>query len=328
MKSSIPYTFNSNSITFFLKGKQRTFASDHPNFSEIKAAVVAGDVEKIELLSDVAKVVTKATLGSVIIDTDDNVRFNGELVPEYLATRILKHYEEDPELVAPLIAFAEKLMGNPAVDVRNDLYRWLEAGKMPIFPDGDFMAYKLVREDFSPINKGGKYGKDQSPGQIVEQPRETCNSNRNDTCSSGLHFCSYSYLPTFQEWNDYRGNRVIMLKINPADVVAIPTDYNLSKGRTCRFEVIAEIDRETLREEFGNRLIINEPKIAKKESKASYDAVTGGIVYEKSRTVDEVAKTRNKENAEKAVAAANGNKTAAAKALGIGRSTLYDWLRG
>lgn len=328
MKSSIPYTFNSNSITFFLKGKQRTFASDHQNYDEIKAAVVAGDAEKIDLLSDVAKVITKASFGSVIIDTEDNVRFKGELVPEYLATRILKHYEQDPEMVAPLIAFAEKLMGNPTLDVREDLYRWLEAGKMPIFPDGDFMAYKLVRDDFSPIHKSGNYGKDQSPGQIVEQPRETCNPYRNATCSSGLHFCSYSYLPTFQEWNNYEGNRVIMLKINPADVVAIPTDYNLSKGRTCRFEVIAEIDRETLHEEFGNRLIINEPKIAKKKSKASYDAVTGGIVYEESKTINEVAKKRNKETAEKAVADANGNKTAAAKALGIGRSTLYDWLRG
>lgn len=32
----------------------------------------------------------------------------------------------------------------------------------------------------------------------------------------------------------------MILKINPADVVAIPADYNNTKGRTCRYEVIGE----------------------------------------------------------------------------------------
>lgn len=30
------------------------------------------------------------------------------------------------------------------------------------------------------------------------------------------------------------------VKVNPADVVAVPTDYNGTKMRTCRFEVVAE----------------------------------------------------------------------------------------
>ena len=34
----------------------------------------------------------------------------------------------------------------------------------------------------------------------------------------------------------------MILKINPADVVSIPSDYNNSKGRACRYEVIGEID--------------------------------------------------------------------------------------
>ena len=36
-------------------------------------------------------------------------------------------------------------------------------------------------------------------------------------------------------------SRTMILKINPADVVSIPTDYNNSKGRTCRYEVIGEL---------------------------------------------------------------------------------------
>ena len=33
----------------------------------------------------------------------------------------------------------------------------------------------------------------------------------------------------------------MILKINPRDVVSIPTDYNDSKGRCCRYEVIGEV---------------------------------------------------------------------------------------
>ena len=33
----------------------------------------------------------------------------------------------------------------------------------------------------------------------------------------------------------------LILKINPRDVVSIPTDYNASKGRACRYEVIGEL---------------------------------------------------------------------------------------
>ena len=39
----------------------------------------------------------------------------------------------------------------------------------------------------------------------------------------------------------FGGERILVLKINPRDVVAIPSDYNNSKGRTCRYEVVDEI---------------------------------------------------------------------------------------
>ena len=41
----------------------------------------------------------------------------------------------------------------------------------------------------------------------------------------------------------------MVLKINPADVVSIPTDYNDAKGRACRYEVIDEIGGEDLVED-------------------------------------------------------------------------------
>jgi hypothetical protein len=65
--------------------------------------------------------------------------------------------------------------------------------------------------------------------------RNMVDDNRNNTCSSGLHFCSHSYLASFS------GERTVIVKIDPADVVSIPSDYNDAKGRTCRYTVIGEV---------------------------------------------------------------------------------------
>lgn len=76
---------------------------------------------------------------------------------------------------------------------------------------------------------------DNSVGKVLEMPRNMVDEDKNRTCSAGLHFCSYDYLAHFG------GERIMVLKINPKDVVAIPADYNNSKGRTCRYEVVDEL---------------------------------------------------------------------------------------
>ena len=72
-------------------------------------------------------------------------------------------------------------------------------------------------------------------GDTLSMPRNAVDEDKNRTCSAGLHFCSYSYLPHFG------GERIVVVKINPRDVVAIPADYNNAKGRTCRYEVVEEL---------------------------------------------------------------------------------------
>ena len=76
---------------------------------------------------------------------------------------------------------------------------------------------------------------DNSVGKIVEMERNEVDDDKDRTCSTGLHFCSESYL------NSFGGERTVIVKINPRDVVSIPSDYNDSKGRACRYEVIGEL---------------------------------------------------------------------------------------
>lgn len=87
---------------------------------------------------------------------------------------------------------------------------------------------------------------DNSPGKIVEMPREEVDSDVNQTCSRGLHACADSYLGEFYAKSS--GYKVIVVKINPKDVCAVPADYNFSKMRTCRYEVLSEAEEETVRE--------------------------------------------------------------------------------
>ena len=133
----------------------------------------------------------------------------------------------------PMIAFLDNLMLNPSKRAVDELYGFLEATKLPITDDGCFLAYKRVRNDYLDYYTGKV---DNSIGQKPSMPRNQVDDDKNRTCSKGLHFCSLSYLP------HYHGSsgRIVILKINPRDVVSIPTDYNNAKGRACLYEVIAE----------------------------------------------------------------------------------------
>jgi ribosome modulation factor len=141
---------------------------------------------------------------------------------------------QDGFTVEPLVNFMHNLMKNPSKRSVDELYGFLEKNNLPLTPDGHFLAYKKVRRDFKDIHSGTM---DNSPGTVVEMERNMVDDNKDQTCSTGLHFCGLSYLDHFGG-ND---SRVVIVKIDPADVVSIPSDYNGAKGRACRYEVIGEM---------------------------------------------------------------------------------------
>jgi hypothetical protein len=136
--------------------------------------------------------------------------------------------------VEPLVAFMENLMTNPSKRAVDELYGFLEKNSLPITPDGHFLAYKKVRQNYFDCHTGKM---DNSVGKVVEMERNEVDDNKDQTCSAGLHFCSQEYLPHFGGGD----SRVVIVKINPRDVVSIPVDYNNAKGRACRYEVIGEV---------------------------------------------------------------------------------------
>lgn len=135
--------------------------------------------------------------------------------------------------IDPLVAFLHNLYENPSNNAINELYGFLEAGNLPITSDGHFLAYKKVNDNYTDCHTGKI---DNSVGQVVEMPRNEVDDNRENTCSHGLHFCSLDYLKHFH------GARIVILKINPKDVVSIPSGYWNTKGRCCRYVVVGEVE--------------------------------------------------------------------------------------
>lgn len=128
--------------------------------------------------------------------------------------------------------FLSKIKNNPKKYIEDELFKFLENGRFPIADDGDFYAFKKVDYNYKD-NYTHKI--DNRPGKIVTMDRKQVCGNRDITCSSGLHFASLEYA------KNYIGTKLMILKVNPEDVVSIPNDDNNQKGRCCRYKVICEI---------------------------------------------------------------------------------------
>jgi len=137
--------------------------------------------------------------------------------------------------VDALCEFLANLKLNPSKRAVDELYGFLENNNLPITPDGHFLAYKKVRADFTDSHTGTF---DNSPGQIVTMPRESVDADRNVTCSRGLHIAARAYAESFGQ-----SGKLLVVKVNPIDVIAVPNDYDRQKMRCCRYQSICEIGR-------------------------------------------------------------------------------------
>lgn len=230
---SFPYIWQGDNITIFMDGEAHTINKTHVCYDRLKEAVKIEDWDTVRELLNPRKVVLNYGQGNVAVK-GDVLYWKDQPLHNSLSVRMIKMLQEGHK-IDRFVLFMEKLMTNPSKRAVTELYSFLEKGMLPICEDGDFLAYKKVRHDYKDVHSGTI---DNSVGQIVEMERNQVDDDKNRTCSSGLHFCSKSYL------NHFGGSRVMVLKINPRDVVSIPADYNDSKGRCCRYEVIAELGAE------------------------------------------------------------------------------------
>ncbi len=294
-------------VSLVFDGKPYTIPSESVNYPELAEKLRTGDYfdEEISELITIRKLISRSF--KQIVDTDlaldedtNEIFYKNVRLPEVMEKKLLQDLKNNYNVDA-FARFTHNLMQNPSQVAINELYLFMEAANMPITEDGHFLAYKRIRDNYTDTHSGTM---DNSIGKIVSIERGICDTDRNNTCSVGLHFCSFDYLSSFS------GQRVIILKINPKDVVAIPADYNNTKGRACRYEVIGELDKwhspyledkeaKEILPEITPKPVYAEEDYEESEHEDEYDAYDDGLYPEEDEPVAAPPKVAAKPKAAK-----------------------------
>lgn len=242
--SPIQWLMGPNFINLIQDGKTYVADTTHPSFEQARAILmqVHGQtptkaqalLQQALTVINVKRAVQVFTQGAVKIE-GDTVSYKGMEIDNGLTQRILDAMKAGKN-VKFLINFFENLMLNPSRRAVNELYGFLQHNDIELTEDGHFLAWKRVNSNYRDMYTGKI---DNTPGKVVEVPRNAVDEDSNRTCSAGLHVAAKSYLP------HYGGGRgvIVQVKVHPRDVVSIPVDYNNAKMRTCRYEVLKDVTK-------------------------------------------------------------------------------------
>jgi hypothetical protein len=239
----MPYVINNQSVTIIANNAIATCSLEDFKFAEeVLIALRRGDedtaialINKDRDISDwVNDAQTLKVEGRTIMYRDDELD-KWRPLHNALVDRIIAMREQgfNPE---PMVKFLANINMNESEDAKKDLYGFLETNSLPVTIDGCFLAYKKVRNNFMDGYTGTF---DNHPGKTIKMDRNKVVADRNRTCSAGLHVCSGGYLG-----NSIGGNKVMLVKVHPKNVVSVPVDYKNSKMRCCEYTVIKELNKE------------------------------------------------------------------------------------
>jgi hypothetical protein len=228
----IPFILKSSSISLFPVGGEPIIIDyTHVNFNAVADAIREGRWDDALEMASVSNYINSVSAGNVRVD-ETGLYYKDMPLTGYLANKLTQFFNEGL-LVEHYCAFVDNLMNNPSMVSRNELFLFLEAANLPVTDDGCFLAYKAVTNDYKDHHTGSF---DNSPGVTHSMPRREVDDNRERTCSYGFHAAAYDYAKSFG------GQRIVAVKINPADVVSVPSDYNNQKLRCCKYTVAFEIE--------------------------------------------------------------------------------------
>jgi hypothetical protein len=247
------YILNSHGITFFHNGKPINVNKQELRYAKILKAFdlpESQQTQAIVAILDEPKTILKEAEKSGFSFGDDGVRIDGELLPQVLSDKI-ESLKSEGLPITLLLNFWRNLRLNPSSSSVTELYDFLSYKELPITEDGCFLAYRGLQENFYSVHGNTKTkvlkGKVNSFGQIyngvdeeILVERNQVDDNRDNGCSFGIHAGSYEYA---KSWS--RG-KVVVVKINPKDVVSVPTDSNCQKLRCCGYKIISEVQQEIL----------------------------------------------------------------------------------
>lgn len=207
-----------------------TVSKEQHNFKEILDYLLQDDFSEEELVKMINQRsidLEKVSNGAIKKNKDGSADLCGKIkIPREILRKIeelktkgfeWRQYEN----------FWKRCLNNPNPESVEMLFRFLEKQNLTICEDGCFLAYKGVSKDLKDIHTGTF---DNSPGQVCKMPREDVAFDPNTACHTGLHCGALEYASSF-------GPVVVLVKVDPANVVSVPYDCDAQKIRVCEYKV-------------------------------------------------------------------------------------------
>jgi hypothetical protein len=240
-------------VTVFAQGKVLTADNSHPQFQEILDCLHYDDCgDAVVELFDLAIKVERefAKLSERVAVKGGHVLFDGDVQDGSVETQIIKFMDEGKDDWKPLVKFMENIAANPNDHSREQLYDWLRTHDLNIDGNGSVVGFKGVSSSYTSLHPGPAIvdGKQHTSGNVpnkigstVEIPRSYVDFDPGSACSTGLHVGTRNYAASY-------GPVLLEVRVNPRDVVSVPTDGGGEKIRVCRYYIagLANNDEEGL----------------------------------------------------------------------------------
>lgn len=219
-------------LNLIVNGRSFQLRKDDPTYQTVKDALKANrSADHIEKILNPPITIVKAGKKGNITIQKGMVLFNGVPIQHAVGDRILAYIKEKlPH--KPLMKLLQHIYMNKWNGGVDGILAFLENKCLPITEDGYFIGYKSVRPNY----------KDWYTGQYDNSVGKTVREHDVDTstaveCSNGLHVGNFKYASTFNT-----NGHLMLVKVNPKDVVSVPIDAQQGKIRVCEYTVIGEVD--------------------------------------------------------------------------------------
>lgn len=246
MKYRIDQFGEMQTVFAHIDGDLYTASNEHPNFDKIVSLLDAQDPAAADLF-DMAETIGRkfAAITERLTVRNGMLYMDQQPVHDGLTKHIVRAVEEGGEFEA-LALFYEWINANPNEHSREHLYRWCAGHDFSITPDGLIIGYKGVsgHGEVGPGNFSTSRGHafrngeeivndyiQNEPGDVIEMPRDEVVFDPYNGCSVGLHVGTRAFAQGFAPV-------LLVVLVNPRDVVSVPTDSHDAKMRVCRYTVI------------------------------------------------------------------------------------------
>lgn len=248
MNKKLAYNLSEDSITIFYDGKPYTIRKDNANFSALRSAIFEGRFDDVPELLDVKKAIEDFVEGDVEV-RDEVLYYKGKhRLHGVVVDKLLDMLRSGMKDSTPITNYIGRLMNNPSSNSVDELYTFLGYRSLPITPDGKVLGYKGVQEDYwsntgnadTIVVQGQTNDRHQiynGVGETIEIQRRSCDDNKDNHCSHGLHIGSYDYA---NNWASSNG-KLLLVEFDPQDAVSVPTDCDFQKLRVSKYKVVADI---------------------------------------------------------------------------------------